>query len=524
MTSDVLLQSIAACTAARNRENETMKAQWILRIHRGVGAALVAMLFAAVVAAADRLTVPQGTVIGLRMDSGLSSATAREGDTFRATVVRSVSINSRIAIPRDSRVDGRVTLVKRAEPGVRSGVIGVEFFRLMLPDNTAYDIDGALTSLRPDEGRQPIEQAQFSSARNNSFVGGGLNAIIAALSPGGPDGSSFLSSGTEAQVSAGSEVATQLLRAVTLNASEDSQGGGLDRVVYTSSNMIRGAQAALRERNYYRGQIDGRMGEQTRQALRDFQNDNGRPSTGDLDQATASLLGLVRVGDSSSTDPQVSGAIYRKAQSLLSNYESALGVRVGDIRSGLTSSRVLTESDLDLLLQLDSFTNAANWYEQAIRNAPNAEAATVAARILMRSATRVEDDLPNARESQQFRNEWASIQSDLNQIGFNNSGQVSSSGHFQWQGIVDGTDNILLRGSSVQSLHLQSGPLQNSTYQLPGSPLPSRPVTVTLRNQRGRGEIRLLEQPSAANAYTAVVQVNDQGYQGNAWYEFTLDW
>jgi hypothetical protein len=179
---------------------------------------------------------------------------------------------------------------------------------------------------------------------------------------------------------------------------------------------------------------------------------------------------------------------------------------------------------LDLLLQLDGFTNAANWYEQAIRNAPNAEAATVAARILMRSATRVEDDFPNARENQQFRDEWASIQSDLNQIGFNNSGQISSSGHFQWQGIVDGTDNILLRGSSVQSSHLQSGPLQNSTYQLPGSPLPSRPVTVSLRKERGRGEIRLLEQPSAANAYTAVVQVNDQSYSGNAWYEFTLDW
>ena len=88
-----------------------MRAKWILKIHRVVGVAFVALLFAAVVAAADRLTVPQGTVIGLRMTSGLSSATAREGDTFRATVVRPVSIDSRIAIPADSRVDGRVTVV-----------------------------------------------------------------------------------------------------------------------------------------------------------------------------------------------------------------------------------------------------------------------------------------------------------------------------------------------------------------------------------------------------------------------------
>lgn len=505
-----------------------MKAQWILRIRRGVGAAFTALLFASVVMAADRLTVPQGTVIGLRMESGLSSATAREGDTFRATVVRSISIDNRVAIPADSRVDGRVTLANRAEPGVRSGVIGVEFFRLRLPDNTSYDIEGALTSLRPDQGRQAIEQAQFSSARNNSFVGGGLNAVIAALSPGSPDANSFLSRGTEAQVPAGSEVATQLLRSVTLNASEDSQGSGIDRVVYTSANMIRGAQAALRERNYYRGQIDGSMGEQTRQALANFQRDNSRLATGDLDQATASLLGLVRVGDTPQFDPQVSGAIYRKAQSLLSTYESALGVRVGDIRSGLTSSRVLTESDLDLLLQLDSFTNAANWYEQALRNAPNAEAATVAARILMRSATRVEDGFPNARENQQFRDAWASIQLDLNQIGAvnstnSNSGDVSGTGHFQWQGIVDGSDNIRLRGSYVDMTHLTYNQVQQATYQL-SAPFPLRPVQVSLRKVRGRGQIRLLEQPTASNNYTAVVQVNDDGESGNAWYEFTLDW
>jgi hypothetical protein len=34
----------------------------------------------------------------------------------------------------------------------------------------------------------------------------------------------------------------------------------------------------------------------------------------------------------------------------------------------------------------------------------------------------------------------------------------------------------------------------------------------------------MLEQPTASNNYTAVVQVSDQGDSGQAWYEFTLDW
>jgi len=104
-----------------------------------------------------------------------------------------------------------------------------------------------------------------------------------------------------------------------------------------------------------------------------------------------------------------------------------------------------------------------------------------------------------------------------------NSGQVSGTGHFQWQGIVDGSDNIRLRGSYVDMTHLTSGQVQQATYQL-SAPLPLRPVQVTLRMVRGRGQIRLLEQPTASNNYTAVVQVNDESESGNAWYEFTLDW
>jgi peptidoglycan hydrolase-like protein with peptidoglycan-binding domain len=174
------------------------------------------------------------------------------------------------------------------------------------------------------------------------FIGNGLNAVIGEMSPGATERNSLLSSGAEAQVSAGSEVATQLLRPVTLNTRGDGQGGASDRVVYTSANMIRGAQAALRERNYYRGQIDGNLGGQTRQALANFQNDNGQPTTGDLDQATASLLGLVRVGETPS------------------------------------------------------------WYEQAIRNAPNDEAATVAARILVRSGLKATFRMPAKTSSSEM--------------------------------------------------------------------------------------------------------------------------
>lgn len=515
-----------------------MRAQWISRIHRGVGVACAAFLFAAVVVAADRVTVPEGTVIELQTTSSLDSGTAQQGDTFSTTVVRSIYVGGNLAIPQASSVDGRVTTVRPAVQGSQSGVIGVEFFRLRLPDGASYDLSGELTNLRAGDRGD-------NSGRNNVLIGGNGRTVIGALADGSfGTGSgtlnSLLSAGSEARLPAGSNIAMQLVSAITIgNNDQQAQDpvGTNNRTVYTSTRMVRSAQTALRDQNYYNGTINGQLDRQTRQALADFQSQNGQPVTGDLDQQTASRLGLVGSDQGSeSNDRQLAASIYQKAQSLLNNYQSSLGIRVNDIRAGLTSNKVLTEGDLDLLLQANSFTNAAAWYQQATANAPNVEGPRIAARILQSSAQRVESSLQSAQQNSRFRQLWAGIQSDLSQVGVNNStnndpgsvtdynsGQISGTGHFQWQGTVDGSDNIRLRGSHVNMTHLTAGQVQQATYQLSAA-LPLRPVQVNFRKVRGRGQIRLLEQPTASNNYTAVVQVNDQDASGRSWYEFTLDW
>jgi len=517
-----------------------MRSQWIPRVWHGLGALCAIIILTASVAFAQSITVPEGTVIRVQMQDSLSSATSNVGDAFRATTVGSLYVNRVLAIPANSRVDGRVTVVQPAEPGIRSGVLGVEFFRLTLPDNTSYTIDGALTSLTPSQGAQSLNQ--FRAGNRNFFIGGSNNSFIGAIAAGALTRSSLLSSGTEAEVTAGTNLNMQILRAFGLNNGGQYQGG--NAVVYNSTSMIRAAQAALKNRNYYGGAVNGYVSQETRAALESFQSDNGLQVTGQLNQPTASALGLVRVGQPGAVDPQFADSFYRQAQSLLGHYESALGVRVNDIRSGLTSSRVLTEGDLNLLLDLDSFNKAAYWYQQAVQSAPDSDASNVALRILSRGASRIQDDMQNANTGQLFNQRWNNMQSDLSRLGgtqnssaaytWTNPGNASSgapqpstypasSGHFHWSGIVDGLDNILARGSTVSIVHLQSAPIQQGTYDMP-SPLPNAEVNVTLTKIRGRGNISLLEQPSAANNYTAVVQVDDQAIAGSAWYEFTLDW
>jgi hypothetical protein len=408
----------------------------------GVLAVTVALLSTKNVLAAQQMTIPEGTVIELRMETGLNSETSRVDDTFKASVFRSVWIDGRVAVPEKSNVDGRVTMVQPAERSSRSGVIGVEFNQLSF-NGRSYAIEGTLTSLRADERKQIIDaesrvKGRSSTPRNILFIGGGagVGAVIGAVAGGGRGAGIgvlagggigalgvLLSRGSEAEVPVGSEVAMQLVRLVTVNADQGQRQTATNgRTLYTAAGMVRGAQTALRERKYYTGVSNGRLDENTRHAIAHYQIDNNQPATGDLDEATAASLGLVRTGSDShsvadAATRQVAADINRKAAALLLNYENRLGVRVDDIRS----RPQLLERDLDLLLQVQAFVKAAVWYEQASRTGSNETAFDNFGRILMRSAHRVEQGIETAAQDRNFVTAWASIQANVRQIRLDES-------------------------------------------------------------------------------------------------------
>ena len=68
------------------------------------------------------------------------------------------------------------------------------------------------------------------------------------------------------------------------NASQSSMSTG------QSSDEVRQAQQALQSEHLYNGQVDGIMGPQTRQALRQYQHQNGLKETAQLDQQTMQKL------------------------------------------------------------------------------------------------------------------------------------------------------------------------------------------------------------------------------------------
>jgi hypothetical protein len=94
---------------------------------------------------------------------------------------------------------------------------------------------------------------------------------------------------------------------------------------------------------------------------------------------------------------------------------------------------------------------------------------------------------------------------------------------FRWRGEVDGIDDILIKGSQVKIEHVSAKPIQSQEHRF-SDPLPFAEVELTLEVLHGRGSVRLLEQPSRRNGYTAVVRVDDQDHGGDDRYEFELSW
>jgi hypothetical protein len=93
---------------------------------------------------------------------------------------------------------------------------------------------------------------------------------------------------------------------------------------------------------------------------------------------------------------------------------------------------------------------------------------------------------------------------------------------FRWEGEVDGTSFVRIRGRQVQSRSESGLPIQNQQFDFT-DPLPGTPVQVVLAEVQGRGRVNLVQQPRPENNFTAVVRIDDSK-GGKSPYSFILRW
>jgi hypothetical protein len=100
--------------------------------------------------------------------------------------------------------------------------------------------------------------------------------------------------------------------------------------------------------------------------------------------------------------------------------------------------------------------------------------------------------------------------------------QAEGKAGLYWRGRVDGRDLLRLRKDRVWVVHQDGFPIVETDYDLT-RPLPTEPITVTVKKVKGRGTVTVAEQPSRENNFTVTIVIEDKK-SGSDRYEVEVDW
>jgi hypothetical protein len=167
------------------------------------------------------LRVPADSVIGLQIDTAVTSEKAKIEDKVNARVTRDVTVGSEVAIPAGSRVEGSVTLVEKGGKVKERARLGIRFHTLVLADGTRMPLstetvfrDGVAPA---KESTAKIGGAAVGGAILGAILGGGKGATIGgAVGAAGGTAAVMAGDRNAATLPAGSTVTVRILSPVTV--------------------------------------------------------------------------------------------------------------------------------------------------------------------------------------------------------------------------------------------------------------------------------------------------------------------
>jgi hypothetical protein len=142
----------------------------------------------------EELTVKEDSVIGIQLDSTISSETARVEDKVMAHVARDVTVGGRTAIPSGARLEGTVTVVERGGKFKDRARLGVRFHTLVLADNMRVPLQ---TETIFRLGEPPTGEAT-SKVGASAVIGAILGAVIGGKKGAAIGGAAGAAGGTAA--------------------------------------------------------------------------------------------------------------------------------------------------------------------------------------------------------------------------------------------------------------------------------------------------------------------------------------
>ena len=161
------------------------------------------------------------SVIGLQMETAVSSETATVEDRVVARVARDVKVGTEVAIPAGSQAHGEVVLVERGGKMRERARLGVRFTSIVLADGTRVPI---ATEPIYREGEGPARESAakigggaIGGAILGGILGGAKGAAIGGSIGAGAGSAAVLAGGRNpATLSPGSPVTVRLEEPATV--------------------------------------------------------------------------------------------------------------------------------------------------------------------------------------------------------------------------------------------------------------------------------------------------------------------
>jgi type IV secretory pathway VirB10-like protein len=172
------------------------------------------------------LVVSQNSVIGLQVESPVTTDSARVEDEVVARVTRDVRVGDRVAIPAGSKAHGEVTLVEKGGRLKDRARLGVRFTSIVLADGTRVPISTETIYREGDsptgESAAKIGGAAIGGAILGGILGGGKGAAIGgAIGAGGGSAAVLAGGRNAATLSAGSPVTVRLEEPATVTVERE---------------------------------------------------------------------------------------------------------------------------------------------------------------------------------------------------------------------------------------------------------------------------------------------------------------
>jgi hypothetical protein len=222
----------------------------------------------------------------------------------------------------------------------------------------------------------------------------------------------------------------------------------------------------------------------------------------------------------------------RYSSSRLTNLSTQLKRQTVDLADraseDLRRSTSNTRSDIETAFLAHQLDAGAGLFQQMVGDRSRASDLREAAGILSGLARRAPSYGSNSNLWRDAKKTIDDIERELGGItggGNNPDGNTSpgdASGRAFWRGTVDAKIQISLQGKSINVNTFSGQNYGGGTFNFT-SALPRRGVTVDVIKKKGRGDVRVVQQPNRNNDYTAIVEIVDTD-SGAREYELEIYW